>query len=477
MKKKGLKVLAAAAMLTMGMTISAFAAEGWSLSNNVWVYLNSNGSKVTDEWRKGADNLWRYLNGKGEMAISTWVDDDYYVDSNGIMASNQWVKTRSDYDDGEEHWFYFGSSGKKVKDGWKKIDGKSYLFDGDGIMQTGWSEDELYYFGDDGAMKTGWRYIEPSWESFDNDDWFGDYEESYSSDGNYWFYFSSNGKKYCPQTGTNKSAAFRTAKIDGKTYCFDECGIMRTGWIYMNGDLDDAPAGTIENWKYFAGADISGASLGASIQGWLSLTPPEVLQDNVDEAVVWYFFDKDGNPEVGPAYGTASTTDFKRINGKSYLFDPKGNPVSGLHEIQIGSTNETAAYYFDENTKTPLKGKNTIEEGDGTKATYYFNEGSYAGRGVTGVKDNYLYYKGKRQEASSDVRYTLFSLPNGDSTYKTYVVNSSGKVIKGKSVTDGDGIKYTADKSGLVTKIEGEEISNTESYGDPFDPVYEEWDY
>ena len=36
---------------------------------------------------------------------------------------------------------------------------------------------------------------------------------------------------------------------------------------------------------------------------------------------------------------------------------------------------------------------------NGTESTFYFNESSYAGRGFTGVKSNYLYYMGKRQEA------------------------------------------------------------------------------
>ena len=52
MKKKGFKVLAAAAMLTMGMTISTWAAEGWAMENNSWVYLDQSGSKVRDEWKK-----------------------------------------------------------------------------------------------------------------------------------------------------------------------------------------------------------------------------------------------------------------------------------------------------------------------------------------------------------------------------------------------------------------------------------------
>lgn len=475
MKKKGFKVLAAAAMLTMGLTISALAAEGWSMSNNAWVYLNQNGYKVTNEWRKGADNLWRYLNDKGEMAISTWADDEYYVDSNGIMVSNQWVWTRpADGYDTQEYWYYFGSSGKMVRDGWKKIDGRNYLFDSDGIMQTGWSEDELYYLGEDGAMKTGWRYIEPPTDG--DEDWYDDYNGEYSADGKYWFYFATNGKKYCPQT-SNSSDEYRISRIDGNYYCFDEYGIMQTGWIYLNGDPDTAPADSIENWRYFASADISGAVLGASIQGWLSLVPPERLQDNMDEPVVWYYFNKDGSPEVGPEYGTASTTDFTRINGKNYLFDPKGNPVSGLHKVQVGNTDEYTAYYFDDNSKTVIKGKEKIEEGDGTVSTFYFNEGSYAGRGVTGVKDNYLYYMGKLQEAEADMRYSLFSIPDGNGTYKTYLVNASGRVVKNKSVRDADGVKYTMNSNGIVTQIDGENISSTSSYGDPIEPVFEEWDF
>lgn len=476
MKKKGFKVLAAAAMLTMGMTISAWAAEGWAMENNSWVYLDQSGSKVRDEWKKGADNLWRYLNSKGEMAISTWADDEYYVDANGIMASNQWVWTRSaDGYDSEQHWYYFGSSGKMVKDGWKKIDGLSYLFDSDGVMQTGWSEDELYYLGDDGAMKTGWRYIEPP--TYGDDDWYDDYDGEISADGKYWFYFASNGKKYCPQTSSSSGDDYRISKINGQYYCFDEYGIMQTGWVYLEGDPDSAPADSIENWRYFAGADISGATLGASIQGWLSLAPPERLQDNMDEPIVWYFFNKDGSPEVGPEYGTASTTDFTRINGKNYLFDPKGNPVSGLHKVEIGSTGEYTSYYFDDDSKTAIKGKETIEEGDGTKSTFYFNEGSYAGRGVTGVKDNYLYYMGKCQEADSDVRYALVSIPDGDGGYKTYVVNSSGRITKNKSVKDGDGVKYTTNSNGILTAIDGESVSSSSSYGDPIEPEFVEWDY
>lgn len=476
MKKKGFKVLTAAVMLILGAaTMSAYAAEGWTMSNNAWTYLDKNGNKVTDEWRKGADNLWRYLNYKGEMALNSWVDDDYYVDSNGIMVSNQWVKTRPQYDDyTEEEWFYFGSSGKAARDGWKKIDGKSYLFDDEGIMQTGWTEDGIYYLGDDGAMKTGWRYIEQPMDE-DDDDW---EEEPYygpeSADGKYWFYFASNGKKYCPETGTDKDSAYRISRIDGQYYCFDEVGRMMTGWVYLKGDPDEAPGDTIEDWRYFAEAGIANVTLGTTVKGWLSLETPEQLQDNADEIVEWYYFESDGTPKMGPDFGEASTKDFVRINGTYYLFDPKGNPASGLHKVEIGTTGVYTSYYFDENSKTPIEGKKVIEEADGSENTFYFSDGNYAGRGVTGVKDGYLYYMGKLQKAEEDMRYAPISIPDGD-TYKTYVVSESGRVAKKKTVKDSDGVKYTTSSAGILTHIDEEEVG-AEEYGEPIEPAFEEWD-
>ena len=47
----------------------------------------------------------------------------------------------------------------------------------------------------------------------------------------------------------------------------------------------------------------------------------------------------------------------------------------------------------------------TIEEGDGTKSEFYFTEsGGKAGRGFTGVKNKYLFYKGKLQEADDGTK-------------------------------------------------------------------------
>ena len=109
MKKKMVAVWALAAVLCFGTaTISALAAEGWAQSGSTWVYYDSNGNKIYNTWKKGADNQWRYLNGEGVMATNAWVESDYYMDSNGIMLTDKWLKLTGDQ--GEYEWYYFTHS-------------------------------------------------------------------------------------------------------------------------------------------------------------------------------------------------------------------------------------------------------------------------------------------------------------------------------------------------------------------------------
>ena len=147
MRKKGMMTLVLSALLSLGiMAGTVWAAEGWTQEGSSWVYYDSDGRKVTNTWRKGADNLWRYLDGSGNMALNSWVDDEYYVDSNGIMVTDQWQKIAvndSRISSTGYAWYYLGSSGKMISDTWKKINDKWYLFDNDGVMQTGKSSTVL----------------------------------------------------------------------------------------------------------------------------------------------------------------------------------------------------------------------------------------------------------------------------------------------------------------------------------------------
>ncbi|MFR5602271.1 MAG: cell wall-binding protein [Lachnospiraceae bacterium] len=465
MKRKSLMIAVCSAMLTLGTaSLTAFAASGWVQSGSNWVYYDSSGSQVYNEWRKGADDQWRYIDGDGKMAVNAWVDgDQYYVDSNGIMLTNKWQQVKNDYwgsydDDAEYVWFYFGPNGKVIQDTWKKIDNKWYFFDSSGVMQTGWVDENMYYCGDDGVMKTGWQKLyPPDMDEYEQDRVTpaSDFEDS---DGKNWYYFSTSGKKYVPD---DDDGDYSQRKVNGVYYCFDSDGAMQTGWV-NTGDDDDVSA-SIEDYRYY-GSD------GKVKTGWLTLEPPEAIASRYDNDVEWFYFTSNGTPRVGDDHPTVS--DLVKINGLTFLFNEDGNPVYGLKKVYLSDNSDdyTAFYFGDRATSSVQKGKRKIEEGDGNEITYYFSE---TGRGFTGVKDGYLYYRGKLQIAESGERYAVITIPSGNS-HTNYVVNGSGRIAKSTTVKNSDGVKYKTGSGGQLMQIDGESVSSTETFDDPQEPVWTE---
>lgn len=463
MKNRRIAVCVLSAALTIGAaSMTAYAAEGWqqSQTGTGWVYLDSNGNKVTSAWKKGADNLWRYLDAQGNMAANVWVDDEYFIEGTGIMASEKWLRLPKrnpgwNESDNTMVWYYFSSSGKLVSDGWSKINGQYYYFDSEGVMQTGWVDDDTYYTGEDGAMRTGWQYLRDPETDDDDFDEVIPYDDDEDA---HWYYFLSSGKKYVPN---NSDGDYKLYKIDGVYYCFDENGAMQTGWVNMGDEAD----GNFENYRYFK-------ENGAVQTGWLTVTPPEDDDYNLDLGtdVEWYYFSNTGVPKVGPRVEDASTSDLVRINGITYLFNEKGNPVYGLRRLQVGSSDNYACYFFgaDKATSSVVKGKGTVEEGDGTKSQFYFAEsGNKAGRGYTGVEDNYLYYMGKLQKAESGTKYEGIRVDG-----KNYLVNTSGKIVKSGSVKDSSGAKIRTNSSGVITEVDGEKDDIEDIVRDPVEPDY-----
>lgn len=450
--KKKMAVWALAAFLSFGTaSMSSFAAEGWAQSGSSWVYYDANGNKVYNTWKKGADNQWRYLDGDGNMAVNAWVDSDYYVDNNGIMLTDKWLKLTGE--DGEYEWYYFGSSGKMIDDTWKKIDDKWYHFDSNGRMEVGWILDDMYYTGSDGVMRTGWQKLIPpdDYDEYENQvvPGYDTGSSEYGDDGKYWFYFSSSGKKYVPDD--DSSGDYGTRKIDGTYYCFDEDGIMQIGWKEVNSGSDS----DIEDYMYF-GAD------GKAKIGWYSIEPPEDL-DGYDGDVEWFYFMNNGKPRASESE-RLRTNDIVKINGKSYLFNHLGNPVYGLRKVYIGSGDDDwTAFYFGNKTKSCVqKGKMKVEEDDGNTSEFYFSDN---GRGYTGVKDNYLYYKGKLQKATDGLKYVCYRVDGSN-----YVVNSSGKVMKDRTVENSDDVKFKTSASGTLVSADGD--TDIDSYiTEPMEPI------
>lgn len=455
MKRKICAVLTLTAMLSAGAAVSAWAAAGWVQNNGQWQYQDRDGYIVRNEWQKGADGKYRYLDSSGYIAVSTWIDDEYYVGSDGIMVTDSWLREdcSSETDSGIA-WYYFDSRGQAVKEGWKKIDDVWYYFDDVGVMQTGWVDENRYYTNESGQMLTGWQLLDPPEDvSYDEDD-----EEEYDpftqadNDGKYWYYFKSNGRKVTPDEDSGNE--YGTVRIDGDYYCMNSDGALQYGWKNVEG------GSSITSYKYFK-------SDGKMVTGWYSLAAPRGIDDSSDE-IHWYYFNSKGVPKADED-GIPTKDDLLTINGKTYLFNNVGNPVYGLRKVYLGESEDESnytSYYFgeDDNDCWAHSGKIKVEEDSGEENTYYFTS---AGRGFTGIKDNYLYYVGKLQVAQND-KYELINVPGKD---YAVMVNSSGKVMKSTTVKNSDDIKYKTNSSGQVIEIDGEEVSGVTGI-DPEEPNY-----
>ena len=430
-------VLSAAALLAMGASMTSFAA-GWEKDDSgIWHYYDSDDEMVTGEWKKDGGK-WFYLDDDGEMLTDSWVDDEYYVGNDGAMLVNSWIKTTSDEDiddpdeDGD-HWYYFGSKGKKTTES-KKIAGKTYYFNEDGEMQDGWYEDDgdVYYLGgeDEGWRKeSGWLWLE---KPDDDDDITGCDDECSICDEEGWYYFGSNGKMY---------KDYKKKKDNGKYYYFNEHGQMLYEWINdakvkVKGSPSNAEAdgnvatpnkAEIENMLY-----MNQVEEGWRADGWYEIDGAEDV--GTDNDTDWYYFDD------GEAKRADSDKDFAQIedndetpiwrakikikasNNKYFCFDEVGRMQTGLQYIPAAK----GFYYFDDNGYMKTGKVNNVEDDDDSYTFYFNTKNGKNGEGVNGEKDNYLYFSGKRLEADDDYRLYL-------SEGKVYLVNNKGKIQKSKT--------------------------------------------
>ena len=471
-------LISAAAVLSVGGAMTAFAATGWQQENGTWVYYNRNEEKVTETWQKSGD-YWFYLDDNGEMATDSLIDDNddtYYVDVNGVMVTNRWVAVDNE-NAGEENepnqwWYYFGANGKAYKRSdsatgdvsLKTVNGKKYTFDTDGKMQYGWVkdgetqhdenawQDSEYYFGDenDGSMAEGWREIAIV------DDQAADLQPGdnyWDEDQTRWFYFKASGKKEKNQTGKT---------INGRKYGFDEYGRMNAGWITTAtasntkaADGGSQGIATYSNSFLYYSTPEDGAR---STKGWFKVTPGYYLQRDKYEDGSDYWYYSDGN-------GKLTVNEIKTVNGKKYAFDNYGRMISGFVVLQMESntvgsgysskkivqkvdsdgtydtgdnynrfvkandslfrSGELKSYFFGGSDDGSMKtGKQTVEL-DSEKYTFEFaKNGSNKGVGLNGMEDHKFYVGGKLTTADADSKIEIV------------ILDSSNKLVAKSSVED-----------------------------------------
>lgn len=234
-----------------------------------------------------------------------------------------WVK------DEKGNWYYYYEEGVKYiapRSGitaFRKIDGYEYAFDSEGKMLYGWVDEystrmtdpdgwknAAYYLGgkDDGHKRT------LQWEKIRVLDY--DQEDEYQE---YWFYFTSLGKKLSNQAGDY----YLEKTIKGQKYAFADDGHMLSGFV--EGDNGDGTADA-SDYKYFSSPE-SGRR---KTHGWFRVRACEDLSEDEYNADEFHTYYAKGN-------GVLACNEILEIKGKRYLMDELGQRVEGLAVLDTGS--------------------------------------------------------------------------------------------------------------------------------------------
>lgn len=397
-----------------------------------WYYAQQDGAVMTDGIHE-IDGQAYYFDANGLMYKDRWISGKngkrQYIGKNGVMPREEWFSISGIRSNGEEYtnWYYADSNGYILKDGWHTIDGKEYYMNASGVMYTGWftiNDDSPYYCDETGARLYGWQKLKIPENWSDDNEVVATYIGKYGNEA--YFYFEPTGgrKKYC------KSGTYAEITVDGLKYCVDTKGIIQKGWIKKK---NASPA--IKGYRYYVPEATDSYVEGQRFQNnWIKITGPEDLDGPIEEN--WYYFNSEGEPVCA----SGNTFLMKSINGKKYAFDKYGRTLYGFLEI------DGDIYYFGtEADRSITTGKCMIDDGsEQKKSEYYFDS---KGKGVTGIKDGRFYYKGKLQKADTATKYEVFEVENN--VFR--LIDSSGKVVKGKKVKDGSGGEWVVSGDGTIT--------------------------
>ncbi len=386
---------AASGLQTIGKKTYCFSGEGEMLTNgqyykdgvlyvygadgvcttslkNGWLYDTYyivKGKAVTG-WREVSGKWYYFDPGSGKKAENKimWIEGkSYSFDSDGVMNKG-WVKVTGN---GELHWMYADGSGALVKDSWQKLGKKWYYFDGSGEMVTGLKEidGKLEKFNADGLW-TG---------TASNNAW-------YEGEGGSWFYIKDKAML--------KDV---TEQIKGKYYHFDSSGRMVTREVHDDYYFGSNGAAVKNQWRldsngkwHYYGADSKEVEA-----GWKKIGSS------------WYYF----------VSGTIVTEDCV-IDGKLYRF--KKNGASDKKEVKI------------------TDGWNLI---DGQY--YYYKGGSYL-TGLQKIGNARYYFDGSGKMA--------YQSRVGSYNTGYYFADKNGKIISKAWGQDADGIYYYAGADGRLVK-------------------------
>lgn len=516
-------ITSAAALLALGASFTAMAGvKGtWKMEDGEWYCYDSDGEVIENEFcvSNGKDY---YVGDDGRLVTSDWVEDDgdyYFVNSAGQKVTNEWrYLTPYDDDDDDEQWFYFKANGKRAEDTKLEIGGKTYFFNADGEMLTGWvqstgdgydeatSDDvransDTYYCGEDGArLSKEWIYTYAPSVDLDDID---------SEDEEHWYYIKSSGK---PATRQQKN-------IDKQTYFFSDEGVMLYGWVALNTDSNayemiwnddedtDGSFGTpLSAYKdtdvYFCGTEDQGYM---KKDKWIcEYNNMEYGEDDSDNDQYWFYINSSGKVYIPDGTNTINATrrdlddgegisgdvldaadvksvfgshnyysyveggllaTEKKINSKTYWFDQYGQMLCDL----ITDDDTGLMYYFGGwNDGARKDGSLTMVDDSNESYRFYFATDDkeadyyYNAAGINGAKNGKLYWNGMLVKASDD-KYELKTLTikvkDGEDVEASFIVNKSGTIqSSAKKYEEDDDVLIDATKATFYGDKDGENI-------------------
>lgn len=295
-----------------------------------------------------------------ETAVYAEEVQDIETQENNQLDSAHW-----DYDNA---WYYYDQYSQKVT-GRQTINGVDYIFDDQGVMQTGWicCDEGWYYADNSGALCNGWKQIGGTWYYLDetNEEYTGlmlsdcetkIHEAEYAFDSNGamkigWDYKEDSGWKYYNESG-EKAYGWRLVQskwyymepenagviitdesrvIRDNLYFFDGNGAMKTGWISNETGwyLSNQDGAVQTGWQYVNGA-------------WYYLDPDRyVMQEGGWRSIngAWYYFRGSG----------AMETQWTKIGNYWYYLSADGAMRTGWQFI-----NGTWYYFYFENDKNNI---------------------------------------------------------------------------------------------------------------------------
>ena len=182
------------------------------------------------------------------------------------------------------------------------------------------------------------------------------------------------------------------------------------------------------------------------------------LEEDEDEDKYWYWLEKDGKAYIpdsddmkatGYAYdlgdgalevdGSQFSFAKKKINSKDYFFNADGEMLSDFVNVvhtEDANVIDLGMYYFGGSSDGSMKtGSQTVKDDNGDSFKFYFGTkdnnttGEAKGKGVTGNKNNKLYYMG-HLVAAEDYKYqpVWYDMDNNGEDDTLFIVNQNGSI-------------------------------------------------